>query len=183
MIQVRKLMDSKGVQLISEKTKNIDRIVEEAVRRYGRSRKALIPILQSIQAKLGYLPRYSLESVSSNLGIPLSNVYGVVTFYHQFILEPPGTYIIQVCTGTACYIRRNSENYRFLLSLLEIEPNSRASKDGIFTVLRVRCLGCCSIAPVIKVGDEVYSRVNLDEIRRIISFYRAKARTGSSKHA
>ncbi|MEM2739616.1 MAG: NAD(P)H-dependent oxidoreductase subunit E [Candidatus Bathyarchaeia archaeon] len=164
-----------------EKVEFIDEVVEDAVRRYGRSRRALIPILQSIQARLGYLPRSSLECVSNHLGIPLSTIYGVATFYHQFILEPPGMYIVQVCMGTACYIRGNSENYRFLLNLLGIEPNGRTSKDGLFTVLKVRCLGCCSLAPVIKVGDEVYGRVSFNEIRRITSSCRSKARADNPK--
>jgi NADH-quinone oxidoreductase subunit E len=162
---------------VVEDTRFIYEAVEDAVRRYGRSRKALIPILQSIQAKIGYLPRIGLEKVSNHLDIPLSTIYGVATFYHQFILEPPGMHIIQICMGTACYIRGNSDNYRFLLNLLGIESNKRTSKDGLFTVLRVRCLGCCSLAPVIKVDDGVYGRVDFNQISMIISFYRSKAKT------
>lgn len=162
-----------------ENNELIDEVLEDAIRRYGRYKKGLIPILQSIQAKLGYLSKTSLEYVSNHLEVPLSTIYGVATFYHQFILEPPGTYIVQICMGTACYIRGNSENYKFLLNLLGIGPNGRTSMDGLFTVLKVRCLGCCSLAPVIKVNDEVYGKVGFNEIRKIISSYRSRAKVNN----
>ncbi|MBS7642826.1 NAD(P)H-dependent oxidoreductase subunit E [Candidatus Bathyarchaeota archaeon] len=143
-----------------------------------RYKRGLIPILQSIQAKLGYPSKTSLEYISNHLGVPLSTIYGVATSYHQFILEPPGTYVVQICMSTACYIRGNSENYKFLLNLLGIKPNGRTFTDGLFIVLKVRCLGCCSLAPVIKVNDEVYGKVGFNEIR---TSYRSRAKVDNPK--
>ncbi|MEM2939738.1 MAG: NAD(P)H-dependent oxidoreductase subunit E [Candidatus Bathyarchaeia archaeon] len=154
----------------------IEEVINNVIESNGRSRKTLILILQKIQNRLGYLPRWSLELVSNHLQIPLSNIYGVATFYHQFNMEPPGENIIQICMGTACHIKGNSENYNFLLNLLNINSGENTSKDGLFTVFKVRCLGCCSLAPVIKVNDEIYGEVDFKKIRWIISKHRAKAK-------
>jgi NADH:ubiquinone oxidoreductase subunit E len=150
----------------------VEKIIGNIAERYNEPRRALILTLQKIQNSLGYLPKWSLELVSNHLKIPLSTIYGVATFYHQFNLNPPGRNVIQVCMGTACHIRGNSENYAFLLNLLNIDPGENTSKDGQFTVLKVRCLGCCSLAPVIKVNDDIYGKVDFPTIRRIISKYR-----------
>ncbi len=155
---------------------SIEEIIDNVIESNGRSRKTLILILQKIQNRLGYLPRWSLELVSNNLKVPLSNIYGVATFYHQFSMELPGEYVIQVCMGTACHIKGNSENYNFILNLLNINPGENTSRDRLFTVFKVRCLGCCSLAPVIKVNDEIYGEVDFKKIRKIVSKYRATAR-------
>ncbi|MEM1569394.1 MAG: NAD(P)H-dependent oxidoreductase subunit E [Candidatus Bathyarchaeia archaeon] len=154
----------------------IEEVINNVIESNGRSRKTLILILQKIQNRLGYLPKWSLELVSNNLKVPLSSIYGVATFYHQFNMEPPGENIIQICMGTACHIKGNSENYNFLLNLLNINPGENTSKDRLFTVFKVRCLGCCSLAPVIKVNDEIYGEVDFKKLRRIISKYRTKTK-------
>jgi len=166
-----------------DEVQSVESIVQSVVKSYGRSRRALIPALQRIQDSLGYLPRWSLRLASNHLKVPLSTVYGVATFYHQFSLEPPGEYVIQICMGTACHIRGNSENYAFLLNLLGIGPNEKTSKDGLFTVLKVRCLGCCSLAPVMKVNDDIYGKVDFKKIRKIISRYRSAARVKHTSHS
>ena len=158
----------------------LDRIIEDAVRSYGKSRRALIPLLQRIQGSFGYLPKWSLEIVSNHLNVSMSVIYGISTFYHQFNLEPQGEYVIQLCMGTACHINGNSENYAFLLKTLGLDQDHNTTEDGLFTVLKVRCLGCCSLAPVMKVNDDIYGKVNFRTIRKIISKYRAKAKRKKS---
>ena len=150
--------------------------IEDVIRKYDKSSENLIPLLQEIQKRLGYLPRWSLELVSDHLRIALSKIYGVATFYHQFSLAPPGLYTIQLCMGTACHIKGNADNYKFLMNLLNLNPDEKTTKDGLFTVTKVRCLGCCSLAPVMKVGDDIYGRVDFKSIRRIISKYKAEAK-------
>ncbi|RLE88930.1 MAG: NAD(P)H-dependent oxidoreductase subunit E [Thermoprotei archaeon] len=150
--------------------------VREAIALKGDSPSALIPVLQHIQGRLGYLPREALIEVSRRLGVPLSRVYGVATFYHQFSLTPPAPFTIYVCMGTACHLRGNAENYELLRRLLKIKPGTNVSADGLFKLEKARCFGCCSLAPVIKVNEDLYGRVSAQEIRRIVSRYRALAR-------
>ena len=129
---------------------------------------ALIPMLQDIQAEIGYLPYPALKNVAELLHLPPSQVYGVATFYHQFRLRPRGEHMITVCRGTACHVRESLEVYNFLNQQLDIKPPDDTSPDGAFTVQQVRCLGACALAPVIKVDDTVYGKVDQAKIRGII---------------
>ncbi len=134
-------------------------------------RSNLIPILQDIQDVFGYLPEKSLKEISNHLCIPLSSVYGVATFYNQFRLTPLGKNIIRVCRGTACHVK-NSAN---ILIALENELGicaGQTTRDKLFTLETVACIGACSIAPVININDEYYGRVSIKEISKIISKYK-----------
>ncbi len=151
-------------------------VVKEAVRLRGRSPSSLIPVLQYVQGRLGYLPREALVAVSEELNVPLSKVYGVVTFYHQFSLTPPTPFTIYVCMGTACHLNGNAENYELLKELLKIRPGTNVSEDGLFRLEKVRCYGCCSLAPVIRVNNDLYGNVDARMIRRIVAKYRSLAK-------
>ena len=132
---------------------------------------SLIPILQEIQESLGYLPEEALVFVSEEVGIPLGKIYGVVTFYSQFYLSPRGKNIIRVCHGTACHIggaERISEAVSEELGVGE----GATTEDGEFTVERVACLGCCSLAPCLMVNDETHARLSPRKIKRIVKKYR-----------
>jgi len=132
---------------------------------------ALIPILQEIQESSGYLPEEALVFVSQEVGIPLGKIYGVVTFYSQFYLSPRGKNIIRVCHGTACHIggaERISEAVSEELGVGE----GATTEDGEFTVERVACLGCCSLAPCVMVNDETHARLSPRKIKRIVKKYR-----------
>lgn len=134
-------------------------------------RSNLISILQDIQEIYGYLPEKSLKEISNHLCIPLSSVYGVATFYNQFRLTPLGKNIIRVCRGTACHVK-NSAN---ILIALENELGicaGQTTRDKLFTLETVACIGACSIAPVININDEYYGRVSIKEISKIISKYK-----------
>lgn len=136
-----------------------------------KDRSNLISLLQDVQEVYGYLPENQLRAIAEYIGIPLSTVYGVATFYNQFRLTPLGKNVIRVCRGTACHVK-NSAN---LLSALETELNIKAgqtTRDKLFTLETVACIGACSIAPVININDEYYGRVSVKEIPKILSKYR-----------
>jgi NADH-quinone oxidoreductase subunit E len=139
---------------------------------YTPPQSALIPILQEIQAKVGYLPATSLARVAELLHIPPSQVYGVATFYHQFRLQPKGEHLITVCRGTACHVKGSQDTLNYINQQLGIKPPKDTSPDGAFTVQQVRCLGACGLAPVIKVDETVYGKVDHAKIRSILKTVR-----------
>lgn len=141
----------------------------------ANDRSNLIAILQQIQDEYGYLPEEALQDVAIFLCMPLSGVYGVATFYNQFRLTPLGKNVIRVCRGTACHVK-NSAN---ILTALETELNIIAgstTRDKLFTLETVACIGACSIAPVISINEEYYGRITVKEIPKIIKKYKTEAK-------
>jgi len=108
---------------------------------------------------------------SQSLNVPLSKIYGVLTFYHLFKLEKPGMFPIQVCMGTACYLKGGQDIIQELENLLDIEGDS-TSADGLFSIEAVRCIGCCGLAPVITIKGEVFGKVKREELPDIIAKFR-----------
>lgn len=131
----------------------------------------LMPVMQKAQQIFGYLGEEIQEIISDELGVPMSDVYGVATFYSQFALEPKGEHVIGVCMGTACYVRGSQKVLDKLAEELDI-PVGKTTKDGLFTLEATRCLGCCGLAPVMMIGDEVYGRLTEAEIPGILAKYR-----------
>jgi NADH:ubiquinone oxidoreductase subunit E len=130
----------------------------------------LIPVLHGVQELYGYLPEETLKMVSEGLDIPMTEIYGVASFYHFFSLEPKGKHIIRVCLGTACYVKGSQNLINRLSQELNIEVGKTTS-DGKFTLEATRCLGACGLAPVMTVDDKVYGKVTLDDVRRILDEY------------
>ncbi len=139
---------------------------------YTPAQSALIPMLQRIQASEGYLPAASLTRVAELLRVPPSHVYGVATFYHQFRFRPKGEHLITVCRGTACHVKGSQDTINYLNQQLGIVAPYDTSPDLVFTVQQVRCLGACALAPVIKVDDTIFGRVNHAKIRGILRVVR-----------
>ena len=135
---------------------------------------ALMPIMQRAQDIFGYLPEDVQNIIAKGLDIPVSDVYGVATFYAQFNLEHKGKYIISVCMGTACYVKGSQLVLDKLEEVLGV-PAGRTTEDGLFTLNATRCLGACGLAPVIMVNDDVYGRLTPDQIPAIIAKYRPEA--------
>ncbi|MBE5781296.1 MAG: NADH-quinone oxidoreductase subunit NuoE [Clostridiales bacterium] len=133
---------------------------------------ALMPVMQKAQEIFGYIGEPIQEYIADKMGVMLSEVYGVSTFYSQFALEPKGEHVISVCLGTACYVRGAQKVLDKLAEVLEVEPG-RTTPDGLFTLQPTRCLGCCGLAPVITIGEDVYGRLTPDAIPGIIEKYRA----------
>lgn len=134
----------------------------------------LIPELQKAQVKDGYITRERIEAIHRECGIPLTTIYGVATFYSQFRLHPVGKNIIRVCHGTACHVSGANGITKALEDLLEI-GNGDTTKDKLFTLETVSCLGCCSLAPVIMVNDNTHGNLKPDDLKKIIRQYRKAA--------
>lgn len=135
---------------------------------------ALIPLLQDVQSTIGYLPERALQRIAKRLHLSESRVLGVATFYHQFQLRPTGQHVITLCQGTACHVANASEIHEFLVRHLQIPPHDDTSPDGVFTIQRVRCLGACSLAPILKIDDDIYGNVTLPKIPRILAPYKKR---------
>ncbi|OGD45779.1 hypothetical protein A3K69_05305 [Candidatus Bathyarchaeota archaeon RBG_16_57_9] len=149
----------------------VDRVFEK-YRDQNPIQSALIPVLQGVQAELGYIPEQALDRVSQLLGLPTSHVYGVATFYHQFRLVPRGQHMITVCRGTACHVKGSLEVNELIKNELGITEQSDTSRDGLFTLQQVRCVGACGLAPVIKVDDEFFGKMDPAKVRAILAKYR-----------
>ena len=131
----------------------------------------LIMVLHQVQQAYGYIPRNIAIEVSEMLGVPLAKIYGVVTFYNFFKLQKAGKYIIQVCLGTACYLRGGDDLMKELERQLGIGVGG-TTPDGMFSIEAVRCLGCCGLAPVIVVNGEVHGKLETKDIAGIVEKYR-----------
>ncbi|MBR6579886.1 MAG: NAD(P)H-dependent oxidoreductase subunit E [Ruminococcus sp.] len=133
---------------------------------------ALMPILQKAQEIYGYLPIEVQKLISDNTGIPMEKIYGVVTFYAQFSLYPKGEYTISVCLGTACYVKGAGDIYDKLQEKLGI-AGGECTPDGKFSLEACRCIGACGLAPVLTVNEDVYGRLTVDDVDKIIEKYNA----------
>ena len=130
----------------------------------------LIPILQEIQAKYGYLPRQVLVEMSERTGIAVSRIYGVTTFYEQFHLEPHGLHTVRCCRGTACHVKGGLEIINAIRHTLGVEPGE-TTDDMEFTFETVACLGTCFLAPVIMIDNDYYGHLNREDIKGILERY------------
>jgi NADH-quinone oxidoreductase subunit E len=156
----------------------IGHIVDDAIkkrREHDHRESALIAVLQKIQSEIGYLPREALEYVSEEMDLPISHVYGVATFFHQFRLRPKGKHVITVCSGTACHVQGSSSLTNTIRGTLKLRQGEDTSEDGIFTLVEVRCLGACGLAPVMKVDEEFYGNMRSADIAKVLNRYRRKA--------
>jgi len=130
----------------------------------------LIPILQEIQKVYGYLPKNVLAECSRRMGFSVSRIYGVVTFYEQFHLEPRGRHTIRCCRGTACHVKRGSDIINAIKTALNVEPG-QTTKDMQFTFETVACLGTCFLAPVMMIDNNYYGDLSTDKIKGILERY------------
>lgn len=146
----------------------------------AKDKSNLIALLQDVQEVYGYLPESALLDVASFVGMPLSGVYGVATFYNQFRLTPLGKNVIRVCRGTACHVK-NSSNILFALETELGIHAGETSRDKIFTIETVACIGACSIAPVISINEDYYGRLTVKEIPKILKKYRSEAQKLNDK--
>ena len=131
---------------------------------------ALIPVLHQAQEIYGYLPIEVQTMIADGIGVPLAEVYGVVTFYTQFSLNPKGEYKIGVCLGTACYVKGSGDILDKFKELLKIDVDGCTS-DGKFSLEATRCIGACGLAPVLTVNDEVYGRLEVKDVDDILAKY------------
>ena len=145
--------------------------LKEIIEKYKDTKGALIPVLHEAQDLYGYLPMNVQKIISEGLNVPLTEIYGVVTFYTQFSLKPKGEYRIQVCLGTACYVKGSAQILDKLKEKLGINVGD-CTEDGKFSLDACRCIGACGLAPVMMINDDVYGRLTPDEIEGIITKYK-----------
>ncbi|MCP4156112.1 MAG: NADH-quinone oxidoreductase subunit NuoE [bacterium] len=133
---------------------------------------ALIPLLQSAQDSYGYIPEKAIHYISEVVGISAAVIYGVITFYSQFRLKPLGKNVIRICEGTACHVNGAKAILKTLQDELSISVGE-TSDDGLFTLLSVACLGCCSLSPVIMINDETYGNLTADMTKKVVKKYKS----------
>lgn len=137
-------------------------------------RDSLIPILQEIQGKQGFLSRETVVAVGEHLHLPASKIYGVATFYNQFRFSAQGKYHIQICRGTACHVKGSAAILDALVRELKIRPGE-TTRDGLFSLEIVACIGACGLAPVMNISGNFHAKLTTQMIPEIIKSYRAKA--------
>lgn len=131
---------------------------------------ALMPILQKAQEIYGYLPIEVQTIISNELNIPLEKIYGIVTFYSQFSLNPKGKFNISVCLGTACYVKGSGDIFNKFKDLLGVEDGG-CTADGKFSLESCRCIGACGLAPVLTINEDVYGKLTVDDVEGILKKY------------
>ena len=154
-----------------EKQQKLDEL-NEFIAHHKDDKGALMPVMQKAQELFGYLSLEIQSVIAEALNVPVAEVYGVATFYAQFSLEPKGAYVIGVCTGTACYVKGAQAVLEKVENELNI-PTGKTTKDGKFTIQATRCLGCCGLAPVMTINDDVYGRLKPEDIPGILAKYKA----------
>ena len=143
-------------------------VVEKVAASYGKNPQSIIAILQDIQEHYHYLPREIFPYLSKELDIPEARIFSVATFYENFSLEPKGKYVIKICDGTACHVRRSIPILERLRSELGLSESKKTTDDLNFTVETVSCLGACGLAPVLTVNDVVYSAMTPDKASELL---------------
>ena len=150
--------------------------------RYDGAPGELIPLLQSAQDHFGYIPRRAISYISGVTGIPESEIYGVITFYSQFRLQPMGKHVIKACAGTACHVSGAKTIIETIEDELGIEVGD-TSEDGLFTFNTVACIGCCSLAPVIMINDDTHGRLTPSSLRKLLRQTKRKEQRASAVEA
>ena len=149
------------------------KLITEIVERYKNEPTPTMMILEDIQKEYGYIPLEVQELVSKLTGTPVSEIYGVVTFYSFFSMTPKGKYVIGVCLGTACYVKGAQLVLDKFSELLGIKPGE-TTEDGLFTIDVLRCIGACAIAPAVSINGKIYPQCKVDSVKSIIEEYRKK---------
>lgn len=133
-------------------------LMDPLIEKYKGKKGNMIPLLQGTQEMYGYIPREAFQKLADETGLKLSEMYGVATFYAQFRLNPVGKHIVKVCHGTACHVQNANELTDALEEALKIK-DGETTEDGLFTLESVACLGCCSLAPVMMIGDDTFGKL------------------------
>jgi len=144
--------------------------LKEVIAAHKGEKGAVIPVLHEAQNIYGYLPIEVQQIISEGLDVPLAEIYGIVTFYAQFSLNPKGKYNIGVCLGTACYVKGSGDILNKIKEILNIEVGE-CTPDGKFSLEATRCIGACGLAPVLTVNEDVYGRLVVDDVADILKKY------------
>ncbi|MFA6989199.1 MAG: NAD(P)H-dependent oxidoreductase subunit E [Candidatus Gastranaerophilaceae bacterium] len=149
---------------------NLPNELIEYTNKWKNKKGSLIMILHAVQDFYGYVPKDICFTLAKELKVPLARIYEVLTFYNYFKLESSGKYKIAMCMGTACYLKGAPEIIKVIEDKLHI-IEGQTSKDGLFTLEHVRCMGCCGLAPVVRINEKIYGKLNKDKILNILDEY------------
>lgn len=149
-----------------EKLNKLEHIIDEHKNQQG----ALMPVLHETQELFGYLPEEAQKLISEGLNISMAEIYGVATFYSRFTLKPRGKHTIGVCLGTACYVKNSQGIIDKIKNEIKIGAGE-TTPDGLFTLEATRCIGCCGLAPVMTIGEDVYGKLAPEDVLDIIKKY------------
>jgi len=158
-------LHSESTEIADLDLSTVDTIVEEI----GRGAESVIPILQAIQEHYRYLPEAALERVCEITDITPAQITGVATFYSQFRHRPMGRHLISLCDGTACHVKGSIPIYNAICKHLEIPDDDDTDPEGVFTIQKVACLGCCTLAPVLQIDGVTYGHLTNDIVPRVLS--------------
>jgi len=145
---------------------------KKLVKKYRARKGAMIPLLQAVQAAYGYIPEAAIRLIAKELSVYPVDIYGILTFYAQFYLTPRGKHIIKVCQGTACHVMGGKELLDYMSGKLEVSEG-KPTKDGMFSLERVACLGCCGMAPAVMIDRDFYGRCTIQTMKELVKKYRA----------
>jgi len=163
-------MDKRKTAVAFKGTKEQEKKLRDMIAGYKDQEGALIPVLQEAQEIYGYLPIEVQYIIAREFKVTLEKVYGVVSFYSHFTLNPRGVYNVSVCMGTACYVKGAGEILERIERKLNIEAGS-ITPDGMFSIDSTRCIGACGLAPIVSVNDDIYDQVKLADVDAIIDKY------------
>ncbi len=149
-------------------------VIDKVIKHYKYDKEKLIPILQEVQEEKKFLSEETMRYVANKLDIPETQVFAVASFYSHFALEPKGKYLIRLCNGTACHVRKSDGVRAAIMETLGLGENEKTTKDLLFTLEIVSCLGACGLAPVVVINDEVHGQVTPDRIKQLIAEIKAK---------
>lgn len=155
--------------------------IQAIIQEYGATESALIPILQKVQEEYRYLPEEILTFVATALDLPPATVYGVATFYAQFSLEPKGKYLIKVCDGTACHVRKNQALIAGMRQRLGLSEDQKTTPDMRYTLEVVSCIGACALAPAVVINGKVHGQMTADKAVKAIDELEASEQAEESK--
>ncbi len=161
------------MQLLDGEKEQILSVVDRVLNKSNKKREDLIPVLQQVQAELGYLPALAMEKIAAGTGVPAADIYGLATFYNQFRLNPPGDHQVKVCLGTACYMVGGDITLESFERRMEIREGE-TTPDRRYSLERVACVGCCTMAPVVVVDDQVEGKVTPTRVDGIMLELEAK---------
>ena len=164
-------MKKKMTTVIFHETQEQDSMLAQVIDEYKNVKGALMPVLQKAQSIYGYLPIEVQKKISEGMDVSLAEIYGIITFYSQFLLNPKGEVSISVCMGTACYVRGAGGILDKISENLNIKPGDTSS-DGKYSLEGVRCIGACGLAPVITINGDVYGRLKTEDIDGILNKYK-----------
>lgn len=156
-MRIQRMAVNESIKQDYEKVEDLS-LLDSLIKKYKNKKGNIIPLLQGTQNIYGYIPRLAFEKISTETGIHLNEMYGVATFYAQFRLKPVGKHIIKVCHGTACHVQNAKALSIALEEALQIK-DGETTADNLFTLESVACLGCCSLAPVMMIGNDTFGKL------------------------